>query len=245
MDLAAFAERLQRALDARETLVALVRCDAMYSGRAETFLPAGERILIVKADRSVLLHRPDGSAPVNYMKSGSEFAFERSGENAVLRVRNAKEKAWLELGISHVLEYVARRLDDGQELDLAGSERDMSNFLRDHPALVGNGFVPVMREEQTDVGFIDLFGHDGKGGIVVVECKRVTASLSSVDQLRRYVERVKKLKGTDRVTGVLAAPAITPNALEMLRSFGFSFASVQPPKRLDRWRSAQKGLGEY
>ena len=240
----AFQELTESALRTHQTLVAFVRCEVTYSGRAETFLPEGDRMIVLKPDGTLLIHQPEGSAPVNYMKSGTEVSFSREDGAFTLSARNAKEKAWLTLAVRLVYGALAQRLEDGQQLDLAGNERDMSDWIRDNPRAIGASFRPVAREEQTDVGFIDVLGHDGKD-LVVVECKRVTASLSAVDQLRRYVERVQQVRGAKRVKGVLAAPDITPNALEMLTSWGFAFRKVEPLRRLERWQKGQARLGEY
>lgn len=245
MELQTFEETVARAVGLREVLTAFVECDITYSGRAEAFLDRGERLFIIKADGAVLIHQPEGSSPINYMRPGSTLSFVRETSHLFLKVENSADKSTLEVNIYAVNECHSRKLEDGRKQDLAGNERDMSDWIRDHPESIAKDFQPISREEQTDVGFIDVLGHDKKGSIVVVECKRITASLTAVDQLRRYVERVKEIKGVKKVKGVLAAPAITPNALEMLTSWGFVFAKVDPPKRLERWQKNQKRLGEF
>lgn len=245
MDVREFAEMLEEAVASRSVLSAMVHCSVEYSGRTETFLPRGDRILLVKSDRSLLVHQPTGSMPANYMRTGTEIAVERAGEHLVLRCRNGKEKAWMDIEVFRVHAANSERLEDGQKIQLDGDERTMSDYIRGNPSCISREFRPVSREEQTDVGFIDVFGHDGNGGLMVVECKRVTASLSAVDQLRRYVERVKEVRAAEHVTGVLAAPGITPNAKQMLESLGFRFCEVQPPKRLRKWRAGQASLAEY
>ncbi|MBR9700333.1 DUF91 domain-containing protein [Candidatus Woesearchaeota archaeon] len=241
MDVKVFAKLVGKSLLKNETVVAFMKCNVSYSGRAESVLGEGDRMIVIKSDNTVLVHQPEGNNPVNYMKPGSEITF----EDNILHVFNAKEKAWLDVEMLEVYDVAKKKLEDGQKLDLAGNEKDMSDFLRDNPHKISSDFKPEKREHQTDVGFIDLFGHDGQGNLVVVECKRVTASLMAVDQLRRYVERVKQIKGVENVTGVLAAPGITPNAKEMLSSWGFIFSKVEPPKRLERWQKDQKSLAEF
>jgi len=245
MELVEFEDLLVTGVAASKVITAYIQCEVTYSGRAETFLARGDRILIVKTDKTVLLHQPEGATPVNYMKAGTVIGVEKEKKRLLLKLYNQKEKAWLDIEVFRVYDAMSHRLADGQKIDLAGNERDMSDWIRDNPRSISKSFRPIAREEQTDVGFIDVFGHDAKGGLVVVECKRVTASLQAVDQLRRYVERVKKIRGTDDVKGFLAAPAITPNALEMLQSWGFIFAQVEPPKRLEKWQQDQKSLGEF
>jgi hypothetical protein len=245
MEIGEFAVMVESAVAAHEVVIAFVHCQITYSGRAEAFLGRGDRIIMIKADATVIVHQPEGSVPINYMRPGSAIDLERIDEHLMMHVRNDKEHSFLDIEIFRAYDAASRRLDDGQKQDLAGNERDMSDWIRDNPACIGADFKPISREEQTDVGFIDVFGHDGTGRLVVVECKRITASLMAVDQLRRYVERVKMIKGSQAVTGVLAAPSITPNALEMLSSWGFRFCRVEAPKRLERWSRDQKKIFEY
>lgn len=245
MRVSEFRELVERALSSGRTLCAFLTCDVSYSGRAETYLAAGERLLVIKADSSVQVHQATGSLPINYMKQGSIVTLDIEGDVLLLTVQNQKEKAWLELRITAISACSAQKLEDSETIDLAGTEKDMSDWIRDNPQCISPDFRPISREEQTDVGFIDVYGHDGNGTIVIVECKRVTASLAAVDQLRRYVERVRNLKGAKEVRGVLAAPGITKNAREMLATFGLGYCAVDPPKRLERWRRDQTSIFDY
>jgi len=240
-----FVDIMQNAIYAKESVVAFIQCQITYSGRAEAFLSRGDRLLVMKSDQTLLIHQPEGSTPINYMRAGSTITFERVDDHVFMHVKNSVDKSFLDVEIFRVYDATSRKLDDGQKQDLAGNERDMSDWIRDNPASISGDFRPISREEQTDVGFIDVFGHDKNGTLIVVECKRITASLLAVDQLRRYVERVQQIKGTQNVTGILAAPSITPNALEMLHSYGFRFSRVEPPKRLERWSKDQKKIFEY
>jgi len=63
--------------------------------------------------------------------------------------------------------------------------------------------------------------------------------------LRRYVEKIQDLKGVEYVKGILAAPQISPNALEMLEKWGFTFKQVFPPKRLEKYNRDQKSLSDW
>ncbi len=245
MEFVQFEDLVVRALSSNKCVSAFIQCEIVYSGRAETYLGRGDRLLIIKADQSIIIHQPEGSMPVNYMKAGTEVKISKDKHHLSIQLFNHKEKAWLDITIHRVYDAQAHKMDDGQKIDLAGNEKDMSDHIRDNPNLLGDDFQPISREQQTDVGFIDVFGHDKEGSLIVVECKRITASLQAVDQLRRYVERVKEIKGTDNVKGIIAAPAITPNAKHMLKSWGYKFCSVEPPKRLERWLKDQKSLGDF
>ena len=80
---------------------------------------------------------------------------------------------------------------------------------------------------------------------LIIECKRYTAGLDAVQQLRRYVEKIKELRGVKNVSGIIASPKIAPNAEEMLKKWGFSWKLVNSPMRLVRHNKNQKNLSNY
>lgn len=244
MELGEFICMMESAIKSHETVISFIQCSITYSGRAEAYLERGDRIFIVKSDDTILIHQPEGASPINYMRAGSTIAFEKLEHHLLMHITNP-DKSFLDVEVFRIYDVATRKLEDGQKQELAGNERDMSDYIRDNPLLISKDFTPISREEQTDVGFIDVFGHDKSGHLVVIECKRITASLNAVDQLRRYVERVMQIKGTTKVHGLIAAPSITPNALEMLKSYKYTFAKVDAPKRLERWQKDQKKIFEY
>lgn len=238
-----FNQRLAEALSKGQTFAFFASCEINYSGRAEAYLPQGDRLVIIKADRSLLIHQPTGGPPINYLKPGAEITLEKEEKHILLKARSGTD--YLDVPLYRVYDAMSRKLEDGQKQTLAGNEKDMSDMIKDNPHLIAPDFKPLSREEHTTFGFIDVFGHDGAGNLVVVECKRYTAGLSCVTQLRRYVEKIKALKGVQNVKGVMAAPGITANALSMLTQWGFTHVHIDPPKRLERHNKHQQGLGGY
>jgi RecB family endonuclease NucS len=162
-----------------------------------------------------------------------------------LKSQNLALKEYLDVAI-HSIHFVSSHgLKDGQKLELVGSEKDMSEMIYKNPSLISPDFRSVSMEEQTKYGFIDVFGTDKEGNLVIVECKRYSADLGAVTQLRRYVERIKEIKNTDKVKGFIAAPKITPNAHKMLHDWGFDFRMVEPPKYKERYNKDQKRLDGF
>lgn len=247
MDLSQFRLQLNESINANKTISFFSRCKIFYSGRAEAELGEGDRLIIIKADNSLIVHQPEGSAPVNYMKAESSVEIQESDGELVLISRNQKLKDELIIIIFKVHSFQAHKLEDGCKITLAGSEKDMSDMIRDNPSLISSDFKPLSREEHNKFGFIDVFGHDGVGNLVIVECKRYTAGLSAVEQLRRYVEKMSELKGIkkSKIKGILASPEISKSAEEMLLSWGFRFVQVFPPKKLEKYNKNQKSLGDF
>lgn len=242
MELEAFKALAERCLKKNEVLTAFVRCKIYYFGRAEAELDFGDRLLIIKQDNTLLIHQPENGSPINYLKPGSTVNFNLSEDILELNANIGTD--YLKVEIKQVFDAINAKLDDGQKQRLVGTEADMSDMIRDNPHHISEDFRPLSREEHTKYGFIDVFGHDGEGNLVIVECKRYAASLACVTQLRRYVEKMKKLKGTENVVGIMASPKITPNAEGMLQDWGFTWKRVVPPKRLMKAKN-QTRLGEW
>ena len=243
MDKNDFLELFKKAMDKGELFTFFCSCEINYDGRAVAHLPKGDRLMVIKQDKVVLIHQPENGNPINYLKAGADVNITKENDYLVLKAKSGKD--YLDVPIYRVYNAMSKKLEDGQKQLLQGNEKDMSDMIKDNPTLISADFKPLSREEHTTFGFIDVFGHDGTGNIVVVECKRYNAGLSCVTQLRRYVEKIKELKGVDTVKGVMAAPGITANALTMLEGWGLSHVLVNPPKRLERYNKNQKNLDTF
>jgi endonuclease len=247
MELADFKAQFNAAMSRNNCIVFFCSCEISYSGRAEAVLKKGDRIVLIKADNTLIVHQPQGSAPVNYMKQGSRIEIFSLDEHLILKSFNSEGKEFLDVEIFRVYSFASHRIEDGLKLELVGNEKDMSDLIKKHPQLISLDFTPLSREEHTKFGFIDVFGHDKSGNLIIVECKRYSAGLDAVTQLRRYVEKIMELKGLkqENVKGVLASPEITPNAREMLEKWGFEWKQAFPPKRLEKYNKDQKVLSDW
>src|SRR3989344_6056761 len=154
-------------------------------------------------------------------------------------------KEFMDIHITKIFSLNEFELDDTKSLVLQGTEKDLSDMLFKNPELIEPGFNPLSQEEHTKYGFIDIFGYDKNNILVIVECKRFTADPKAVDQLERYVRKIKASKGLQKVRGILAAPRISPNALQMLKDHNFEFLSIIPPKYLEKYLHDQKQLNDF
>ena len=236
---------LNDALARNETIVFSCTCTIRYSGRAESYLPKGDRIVMIKSDNALLVHQPTGNAPINYMRPNSAHSLRLEEGKLVLRSQNLLMKERIDIFIDGIHFFNSHKLEDGQVIRVSGTEDDMSDMIYNNPELIEQGFKPVSQEEQTKYGFIDVLGVDKNGVLTVVECKRYKAELSAVTQLRRYVEKIMVSKGITKVRGILAAPTITENAEKMLTDWGFEFKSIKPPKYLEEYDKKQSRLDLY
>jgi len=76
---------------------------------------------------------------------------------------------------------------------------------------------------------------EGNGGWVAVEIKRV-ATIEAVEQLTRYLERIRLDPATAECRGMLAAQAIKPQAATLAESRGIHCVEVD----LDVLRGARE-----
>jgi len=235
---------LEHALKRSELITIYCECEVKYEGRAYSKLERGERVVTIKQDNTLLVHKPTGRNPVNWIKEGASIKLSID-ESLTITAESINPREHMEVIITKINVLVSGELSDEEEVSIVGSEADMARMIYEKPHLISTDFRPVNLEEQTKYGFIDVMGHNGKGTLVIVECKRVTAGLNAVQQLRRYVEKIKSAKGVDKVIGYIAAPGITKNAETMLRDWGYKLARVDPPMRNIVDKSRQKRLKEY
>lgn len=241
IDLSVFREALEKS----KTILIGANCSIQYSGRAESFLPFGDRVIIIKADKTLLVHQPTGSNPINYMKEGTTHTLVGEGKNIILKSSNLSLKEFMDIYIKKIHFFNVKGLEDNEKIQLNGTEQHMAQMIYDNPELVEKNFKPLSMEEHTKFGFIDVFGYDKDNVLVVVECKRYIGDPKAVDQLKRYVEKIKEAKGLINVRGILACPRLSPAAKQMLEKEGFEYRFVKPPKYLERYDINQKKIEEY
>jgi RecB family endonuclease NucS len=237
-------EILNDGINKKHACIISAHCTARYSGRAESYLEEGDRIIFIKPDTTILIHQNTGSQPVNWMPNNTVHRAELEGDKLILTSARISppEKLVIELRKIHFINTL--EMDDNKKLQSQGSEKDMSDMIYANPHLISKDFKPISREEQTKYGFIDVFGHD-KGILTIIECKRYNADLGAVTQLRRYVEKMKKDKGLEKVKGIIAAPKISANALKMLQDWGFEYRKIEPPKYFEERKKKQATLKSF
>ena len=215
LDAEAAVEFLRAELGHRFVQVA-ARCVIEYTGRAESRLPSGERLLMFKPDGTLLVHTASKLKPVNWQPPGCAFSAAREDGSLVLTASREKPKETVRIVLEEIQMVLSLALDDGEVLDLVGTEEDLQAFLALRPALVEPGFRFWRRERASGRGPMDLYGEDANGKRVVVEVKRRAAGVKEADQLRRYVERERAARQDTPVRGILLAPVVSETARKYL-----------------------------
>ncbi|MBA8926217.1 hypothetical protein BC739_003416 [Kutzneria viridogrisea] len=185
----------------------IARCQVDYVGRLTAHLPMAQRLLMVKADGSVLVHSDGGSyKPLNWMsppcwlieEPGMWVVQNKAGEKLIITLDELLHEFKHELGV-----------DPGLVKD--GVEAHLQELLAEHVTTLGEGWKLVRREFPTAIGPVDLMCRDSEGVSVAVEIKR-RGEIDGVEQLTRYLELLNRDPLLAPVKGVFAAQQIKPQA---------------------------------
>ncbi|MEM0120480.1 MAG: endonuclease NucS [Thermoprotei archaeon] len=220
------AEVIMSAASKRRAVVLLGVCEVSYRGRTSSELGSGERLVILKEDGSLLVHRSWGYKPVNYMPPGGIVYAKSEGDSVVINAKRGLESIRV---VFHVV-YVAAVLNftDESTFEQRGTEAQMREAVILSPELVEKGLRVLTHEFQVKSGFVDLISLDSKGRLVAIEFKANPAKTADVNQLIAYVSRLRALSRDRAIRGILAAPGINKAARKLLVEGGLEF------KRLDK-----------
>ncbi len=202
----------------------VARCEVTYTGRLTARLPEALRLLMLKADGSVMVHADTGGyKPQNWMTPPT--VVEESPERIVVRKRAGSTEDRLDIRIVEVLSDVTHDMGDAEPLEKDGVERDLQEALAAAPGHCGEGFRLVRREWPTDIGPVDLMCRDSGDEWIAVEIKRV-GTIDAVEQLSRYLERIRLDPALAGCRGVLAAQTVKPQARVLAEARGLAWVEV-------------------
>ena len=196
----------------------VTRCTVDYHGRLSAHLPEAVRVVMIKADGSVLVHADGGSyKPLNWMSPPCRLLEERDEELRWIVENKAGERLTITvLEIMHDSEHELG-VDPGLVKD--GVEAHLQKLLAEHAHSFG--WTLVRREYPTAIGPVDLLCRDAEGTSVAVEVKR-RGEIDGVEQLTRYLELLNRDPLLAPVTGVLAAQEIKPQARTLAQDRGIA-----------------------
>ena len=208
----------------------VARCEVRYSGRLDALLPEALRLLMIKSDGSVMVHADTGGYQAPKLDDPADGRRVRGGRRRVLthmvvRKRAGATEDRLDIAIAEVVSDVTHDMGEAAALEKDGVEADLQELLAEQPHWCGEGFRLVRREWPTDIGPVDLMCRDEQDGWVAVEIKRV-ARIDAVEQLTRYLERLREDPAMADCQGVLAAQQIKPQARVLAESRGMRCVEV-------------------
>ena len=205
----------------------IANCSVDYTGRLTAHLPLATRVLMLKADGSLLVHSDGGSyKPLNWMSPPCTVetsapsddqadagvtelwtvTHQKTGDALVVRVHEVHADTSFDLGI-----------DPGLTKD--GVESHLQALLADQIELLGDGYELWRREYMTPIGPVDILARNEAGATIAVEIKR-RGGIDGVEQLTRYLELMNRDPLLAPVSGVFAAQEIAPQARTLAEDRG-------------------------
>jgi RecB family endonuclease NucS len=211
----------------------IAKCQVDYAGRLTAHLPLATRLIMVKADGSVLVHSDGGSyKPLNWMSPPCTVAVTEpddearaDGVTSVWTVQNSKSDDRLVVSIHEVLHDADHDLGVDPGLVKDGVEAHLQKLLAEQVETFGAGWRLVRREYPTPIGPVDLLCRDDAGVTVAVEVKR-RGEIDGVEQLTRYLELLNRDPHLSPVRGVFAAQEIKPQARTLATDRGITCLTV-------------------
>jgi RecB family endonuclease NucS len=199
----------------------IARCSVDYRGRLDAHLPSALRLVVVKADGSVLVHSDGGSyKPLNWMSPPCQLT-EADGEWLV----ESKGGETLTIHMEQIVEDVSYELGVDPGLRKDGVETHLQELLAAQIETLGTGWRLVRREYPTAIGPVDILARDGDGSAVAIEIKR-RGEIDGVEQLTRYLELLNRDPLLAPVRGVFAAQVIKPQARVLATDRGISCVTL-------------------
>ncbi len=241
-------EELIKAFEARRMVVMVADCTVNYSGRTDSQLGRGERLMVFKEDGCVLVHRGRDYQPVNWQPSGC--IFQSSVENGCLVVKAIRPNPLESLTViaenMHLL--ASFHLKDEAEFLLHASEEDMQRAILVEPGIIETGLKIVDFEKKVVPGFVDVYALDREGNTVVIEIKKDPAGFPAIKQLSEYLKHIHAAPGR-KLRAVIVAPSLARGAQPLLAKMGIEFKQLGLQKAAEvlqnHARSDQKVLKSW
>jgi endonuclease len=213
-------------VDSGPVRLVVARCQVDYAGRLTAHLPMATRVLMIKADGSVLIHSDGGSyKPLNWMSPPCTLREGTTDNGQVEWTVSSKTDDTLRILIDEVHHDSSHELGIDPGLQKDGVEKHLQELLAEHPGSLAAGLSLVRREYPTAIGPVDLMCRDATGASVAVEIKR-RGEIDGVEQLTRYLDLLNRDPLLAPVRGIFAAQEIKPQARVLATDRGIACAVV-------------------
>lgn len=220
-------EAFNKGVASRKLIFMVGKCRVEYKGRAKSKLELGERLLIVKKDGALLVHRPVGYLPVNWQPPECILQASSNEEGVTVRALRKSVREEVKILFKEVKLMGVLDLSDEGEFTIHASEEDMRDAIILNPELIEEGFKVVDFEKKVEPGFVDIYGVDKLGNLTVIEIKRGTAGREAVTQLMKYVNSLKKLSSRN-LRAIIAAPKLAKGVRALMEAFNVEFKRLDP-----------------
>jgi RecB family endonuclease NucS len=199
----------------------IARCSVDYDGRLSAHLPEATRLIMVKHDGCVAIHADGGAyKPLNWMNAPNRLA-ESDGHWVVTNGKGER----LTITMHEVVSDTSWELGADPGLSKDGVEAHLQALLAATPSAIEKGLTLVRREYPTAIGPVDLVCRDTAGTVVAIEVKR-RGEIDGVEQLVRYIERLRLDSSLGDVRGVFVAQVVKPQARVLAETRGLRWIEV-------------------
>ena len=154
---------LMKGLEVRRMIVMVMSCSIVYSGRTGSDLGEGERLVILKEDGCVLIHRRRDYQPVNWQPSGCVFQTRIEDGKLIIKAVRPSPLETLTMIVSRVEFLGTFLLTDKADFILHSSEEEMQKAILAEPSLIEPGLQIIDHEKRVAPGFVDVYGVETKG----------------------------------------------------------------------------------
>jgi len=193
-----FYEALRR----KKVIMILANCEVFYEGRSKSYLEPGDRIIVVKEDRAVLIHRPNGYKPVNWQPSNTEVILDKRNDSVYLFAIRDKPRERVRIKLIKTYLVLTAKLVDAGEFSMYLTEKEMQSLLLKNLTIIEEGLRPVIKEKEVRSGKIDIFARDKNG-----------------KELR---------ENNPDIRGIIVGPSIDEKAIDILRSLNLEYKILSP-----------------
>lgn len=244
-DLDQARSELAKAIEARMMVTMVANCTVTYSGRTGSEMGEGERLIVLKGDGCVLVHRGRDYQPVNWQPSGCVFQTRIESGRLIVKAVRPSPLETLTIEIDRVEFLAAFRMKDEGDFVLHSSEEEMQKAILAEPGLIEQGLRVIDFEKKVAPGFVDVYGIDSQGNTVVIEIKKDPAGAAAVKQLVEYLKYLPPAEGK-KLRPIIVAPSLAKGVLPMVEKMKIEFKPLTLQRSLETLqkhsRSDQKAL---
>lgn len=228
-----------KGIEARRMVVIVAECSVTYSGRTGSDLGSGVRLVILKEDGCVLVHRWKDYQPVNWQPSGCVFQVRIEEDHLIVKAVRPNPLETLTLTIRKVDFLGTFELKDDARFVLHSSEEEMQKAILADPGLIEDGLQIVDFEKKVAPGFVDVYGVDSNGNTVVIEIKKDPAGAPVIRQLTEYLKYIQAAQGK-KLRPIIVAPSLAKGALPVMKRLGIEFKPLTLQKSLETLQKYSK-----
>ncbi len=223
---------LVRGLGARKMILIVAACTVNYSGRTGSQLGDGERLIILKEDGCVLVHRARDNQPVNWQPSGCVIQAQIADDHLLVKAVRPSPLESLSINASKIQLIATITLKDEAEFILHASEEEMQRAILVQPDIIEPGLQIMDFEKNVAPGFVDVYAVDSEGNTVVIEIKKDPAGVPAVKQLAEYLKHIHASPGR-RVRPIIVAPSLAKGVQSVIAKIGIEFKQLSLQKSVE------------